>query len=74
MGQQFVPTETFKADVNGHTNRYLAGHQYTVYDSPDHRDLAKKVMQWAEQGRVVITGVTAGAVRPPHIHLSDGGD
>lgn len=64
MGQYFVPTETFEADVNGFTNRYQRGKRYTVYDTPQHRELAKKVQRWAEEGRVNITGNSSGGVRP----------
>lgn len=71
MGQRFVPTETFEAEVNGFTNRYQKGKQYTVYDTPDHRDLAKKVQRWAAEGRVAITGVTSGAARP--VKVATGG-
>lgn len=71
MGQRFVPTETFEARVNGFDNRYLKGQQYTIYDTPEHRELARKVQQWVGEGRVVITGATAGAVRPHKIRTGD---
>ncbi len=67
MGKIFTPTETFEADVNGHTNRYKRGQQYIVYDTPDHKELGKAVQRWAEEGRIQITGATPGAVKPAGI-------
>jgi predicted alpha/beta-fold hydrolase len=73
VGQQFVPNETFEAKVNGFTNRYMQGQLYTVYDTADHRDLAKKAQQWLNEGKITIVGVTSGAARPATISSDRGG-
>jgi len=70
MGQLFVPTQTFEAEVNGNTNRYLKGQRYTVHDTSQHKDLAKKVQEWHGEGKVKIIGHTAGRSVPTAVRVN----
>lgn len=64
MAYAFTPNETFDAEVNGITNRYLKGAKYTVRDHPLYKDLHAKVQKWAKAGTVTLLGEVPN--RPPH--------
>jgi Zn-dependent alcohol dehydrogenase len=63
----FVPKETFTATINGQTNRYRQGTQYTVYDTGDHKELAASVESWEKAGQVVVVGNTSKLARPVRV-------
>ncbi len=67
MGARFIPVVSFTAKVNGFTNSYLKGALYTVHDTPNHQDLARKCKEWQEAGRIVIVGATSGNSVPGSI-------
>lgn len=64
MGQRFIATETFEAEVNGSRNRYVEGQQYTIRDAPQYRDLAKKAQKWLSEGKIRFTGTTPRTTGP----------
>lgn len=68
MAQLFVPTRTFDATVYGSRNCYMEGYRYTVYDTPQHKELAQLVQKWSMDGLVTIVGTTEGAHRPTRIN------
>lgn len=67
MAQQFFPTTTFEAVVNGRLTRYRGGQRYTCRDGPLYDDLRRQLQEWAADGRVRLGA--EGAAGGPAIQI-----